>query len=138
MPHDGHHHETDPSAEDAPRPLIVAVTSQNFRSVTAHAGKTRRFLLFSVTGDTIRAEGRFDLPKTMALHGWRKDKPHPIFAVDVLLAGSAGAPFRGRMAREGVHCEVVGEGAPAEEAVAAWVADGGPARLADTMQSAAE
>lgn len=131
MPHDTSA-DPDPQAEaaDGPRPLIVAVTSQNFRTVTAHAGKTRRFLLFSVTGDTVRPDGRFDLPKSMALHGWRKDKPHPIFAVDVLLAGSAGAPFQGRMAREGVRCVVVGEGAPAEDAVAAWVAGGGAAAVA--------
>lgn len=35
--------------------MKIAVTSQNFRTVTAHAGKTRRFLVFDIpSGDSPR------------------------------------------------------------------------------------
>ena len=31
--------------------MRIAVTSQNFRTVTGHAGKARRFLVFDVLND---------------------------------------------------------------------------------------
>ena len=89
---------------DAPAPLIVAVASQNGRTVTPHAGKTRRFLLFTVDADGVVAEaGRFELPKAMAVHGWRHDKPHPLYAVDVLVVATAGESFRRKLAEAGVE-----------------------------------
>ncbi len=87
-----------------PRPRLVAVASQNGRTVTPHAGKTRRFLIFTIDAEGhVEEAGRFDLPKAMAVHGWGRDKPHPLYAVDVLVVATAGESFRRKLAEAGVE-----------------------------------
>ena len=109
------HHHDDPDA-DAPRPRLIAVASQNARTVTPHAGRTRRFLLFTADADgTVTEAGRYDLPKAMTLHGWPGGRPHPLFGVDVVVVGSAGENFKRKLAEVGVRTVVV-EGAPVQEA----------------------
>ncbi|HAF55643.1 MAG TPA: nitrogen fixation protein, partial [Thauera sp.] len=44
--------------------MRIAITSQNFRTVTAHAGKARRFLVFDLSCPCLPREiERLDLPK---------------------------------------------------------------------------
>jgi len=83
--------------------MRIGVTSQNFRTITGHAGKTRRFLIFEhdVTG-TLRESGRLDLPPEMSLHEFRGDD-HPLFTLDALLTESCGAGFIQRLSRHGVR-----------------------------------
>jgi uncharacterized protein (DUF302 family)/predicted Fe-Mo cluster-binding NifX family protein len=90
----------------------IAVTSQNFRTVTGHAGKARRFLILDDTG---RELDRLDLPKEMSFHEWHgaDDAPHPLDGVDVLITAGAGQGFRQRLARRGIRVEATGEGDPA-------------------------
>ena len=114
---------------DEPRPTLIAVTSQNWRTVTPHAGKTRRFLLFTATAaGQVAPAGRFDLPKAMTVHGWGHGKPHPLEACDMLVVGSAGETFRRRMARVGVRVVVAETDDPETAAAAALAA--APARAA--------
>ena len=69
--------------------MKVAVTSQNFRSVTAHAGKTRRFLIFDLRcACSPRESERLDLPKEMSFHEFRGDR-HPLDGVSALITGGA-------------------------------------------------
>jgi hypothetical protein len=90
----------------------IAVTSQNFRTVTAHAGKTRRFLIFDVRCPcTPREVDRLDLPKEMSFHEFRGDR-HPLDGVTALITGGAGHGFRVRMAQRGVELVITGEGDP--------------------------
>lgn len=116
-----HHHPGDDDAE--PRPLLLAVASQNGRTVTPHAGRTRRFLLFTAAGDgAVAPAGRYELPKAMTLHGWPGTRPHPLFAVDVVVAGSAGENFVRKLAEAGVRVVVLPDlevARAAERAVAA-------------------
>jgi predicted Fe-Mo cluster-binding NifX family protein len=83
--------------------MKIAVTSQNDRSVTPHAGRTRRFLAYTIdeTGKPVEAD-RLDLAKTLSLHEFHGEGPHPLDAVDVLLAGSFGEGFVRRMAGRGI------------------------------------
>lgn len=82
--------------------MRIAVASQNFRTVTPHAGKTRRFLIFEVaTGAPAREAGRLDLPKELSIHEFRGEGPHPLDEVEAVIAGSAGAGFVRRMAARG-------------------------------------
>jgi predicted Fe-Mo cluster-binding NifX family protein len=126
--HHHHHHHDDGDGDDGPRPLLIAVASQNARTVTPHAGKTRRFLLFTADADgTVAPAGRYELPKAMTLHGWPRARPHPLFCVDVVVVGSAGANFRQKLAEAGVRTLVV-EGAPVQEAAARAAAEAAPAQ----------
>lgn len=83
--------------------MKIAVTSQNFRTVTPHAGRTRRFLVYAVEpgGEPVEVE-RLDLPKEQALHEFHGGGAHPLDAVDVLIAGSFGEGFVRRMAKRGI------------------------------------
>jgi predicted Fe-Mo cluster-binding NifX family protein len=82
--------------------MKIAVTSQNFRTITGHAGKTRRFLVFEPDASgNLRELERIDLPKDMSMHEFRGDV-HPIDAVDVLITGGCGAGFIRKMAARGV------------------------------------
>ena len=85
--------------------MRIAVTSQNFRTITGHAGKTRRFIIYDVngTGAPVEAE-RLDLPQGMSLHDYHGED-HPLFGLglDALITQGAGEGFRKRMARFGVR-----------------------------------
>lgn len=93
--------------------MRIAVTSQNFRTVTAHAGKTRRFFIFEAEpGGEPQEVERLDLPKEMSLQAYAGDGPHPVESVDVLVTGGCGQGFPGRMARAGVAVVVTDETDP--------------------------
>jgi len=104
--------------------MKIGVTSQNFRTITGHAGKTRRFLVFSRDEEGTAIEiDRLDLPKELSMHEFRGDV-HPIDSLDVLITGGCGEGFRQRMARRGIRVVTTSETNP-ETAVAA-VLDGLP------------
>jgi predicted Fe-Mo cluster-binding NifX family protein len=93
--------------------MRFAVASQNFRTVTGHAGKTRRFLVFEATPDQAPREvERFDLPKAQSIHEFGGDGPHPLDSVAVVIAASAGEGFIRRMAARGVIAVVTDEADP--------------------------
>ena len=59
--------------------MRIAVTSQNFRTITGHAGKSRRFLILEADGVTDPIEiDRLDLPMDLSLHEYHGDD-HPLF-----------------------------------------------------------
>jgi predicted Fe-Mo cluster-binding NifX family protein len=101
--------------------MRIGVTSQNFRTVTGHAGKTRRFLIYEADGrDAPREVERLDLPKEMSLHEHHGDD-HPVYGLDAVVTGSCGAGFVQRLARFGVRVVATSETDPAT-AVAAVAA----------------
>ena len=80
--------------------MRIAVTRQNFKTVTGHAGKTRRFIVFETDGTSAPTEvQRLDLPSGMSLHDYHGDD-HPLFTLglDALVTQGAGDGFRARMA----------------------------------------
>ena len=85
--------------------MHIAVTSQNFRTVTGHAGRARRFIIFEADGATPAKEvGRLDLDAQMAIHGYSSDAAHPLDGMDVLITGGAGgigSAFGAAYVREG-------------------------------------
>jgi len=92
--------------------MKIAVTSQNFRTITGHAGKTRRFLVFAAEHGSAPVEvGRFDLPPEMSMHEFAGG-PHPLDAVDVLLTASAGDGFVRKLGQRGVRVVITGEADP--------------------------
>lgn len=83
--------------------MKIGVTSQNFRTVTGHAGKTRRFLIYEIDGEGNPVEvDRLDLPKDMSMHEW-KGGPHPIDVVDVLITAGSGEGFVNKMAQRNIR-----------------------------------
>ena len=93
-------------------PIRIGVSSQNFRTITGHAGKSRRFIIFSGTGpdDLVESE-RLDLPKEESLHEFR-GLDHPLFHLDMLITGSCGNGFRQRLSQHEVQIHTTSESDP--------------------------
>ena len=88
--------------------MKIGVTSQNFRTITAHGGKARRFIIFEVSpGGQISETERLDLPKEMSIHEHPCNAAHPIDGLDVLITGSCGDGFLRKLADRGIksHCD---------------------------------
>ena len=92
--------------------MKIAVTSQNFRTITGHAGKTRRFLIYSKNehGKWLESD-RLDLPKEMSMHEFRGSK-HPIEEVNVLITAGCGQGFINKMGARGVEVITTSEPDP--------------------------
>lgn len=102
--------------------MRIAVTSQNFREITGHAGRARRFLIFDVDAAASVSEvERLDLHKELAMHGFDDHQPHPLDETDVLITAGAGDGFIHRMARRGIRVVTTSEGDP-ETVVHAYLA----------------
>lgn len=84
--------------------MRVAVTSQNFKTITGHAGKSRRFLIYDLEpgSEPVETE-RLDLPKELSLHEYH-GQDHPLYQhqIDAILTGGAGQRFFDRMAEQGI------------------------------------
>jgi predicted Fe-Mo cluster-binding NifX family protein len=92
--------------------MKIAVTSQNFKSVTGHAGKSRRFIIFDVgTPCDVPEVVWLDLPMEMSIHEFSGGK-HPLDDMDVILTASAGQGFIAKLARRGVQVITCGESDP--------------------------
>ena len=96
--------------------MKIGVTRQNFRTITGHAGKTRRFLIYTPGNQGKPVETcRLDLPKEMAMHEFR-GLEHPLDDLDVLITGGCGEGFVKRMAAKGVRVIATSETDPATAA----------------------
>ena len=94
----------------------IGVSSQNFRTVTGHAGKARRFLLYETSGHgQVREAGRLDLPKIMSMHEFHGED-HPLFELDVVITAGCGDGFIRRMYAKGVTVIATSETDPARAA----------------------
>jgi predicted Fe-Mo cluster-binding NifX family protein len=102
-----------PGQDIRTRLMKIAVTSQNFRTITQHAGKTRRFLIYEKDPKTGQANelSRLNLPKQMSMHEFQGDD-HPIFEMDYLITGSGGQGFIRRMNDAGVEVIITSEQDP--------------------------
>ena len=98
--------------------MKIAVTSQNFRTITGHAGKTRRFLMFCGDSASDLAEcERLDLPRDMSMHAFQGDV-HPVDSADVLITAGCGDGFKRRMAARGIRVVTTSETDPLKAAQA--------------------
>lgn len=96
--------------------MLIGITSQNFRTITGHAGKTRRFIVYRTDAENVPQEiERIDLPKTISLHEYHGDD-HPLFALDVVITAGCGDNFRQRLASRGLTVIATSESDPATAA----------------------
>jgi predicted Fe-Mo cluster-binding NifX family protein len=101
--------------------MRIAVTSQNLRTVTGHAGLNRRFMVWEAEpgAEPVRAED-IEIPKELAFHNFHGTDPHPVDGVDVLITGGCGDGFIRRLAARGVTVLRTSESDP-EAAVRAYL-----------------
>ena len=92
--------------------MKIAVSSQNFKSVTGHAGKSRRFIIFDVGSPCDVPEVVWlDLPMEMSFHEFTGGK-HPLDEMDMIVTASAGQGFVSKMAQRGIRVVISEERDP--------------------------
>jgi predicted Fe-Mo cluster-binding NifX family protein len=91
---------------------LIALTSQNRRQVTEHAGRCRNFLVYEVQGDHIGEPRLIELPLGSSLHETAAGQTHPLDAVDVLISASMGDGLRVKLAERGIQACVTDETDP--------------------------
>lgn len=100
--------------------MKIAVTSQNRKNVTGHAGRCRKFWVFSVENNKIVDKQLLELPKEQALHETAPNAPHPVDHIDILIAGGMGKGLMKRLERRGIKGVVTKEDDP-ETAVSLYL-----------------
>ncbi|MCB1802863.1 MAG: nitrogen fixation protein [Gammaproteobacteria bacterium] len=100
--------------------MRIGVTSQNFRTITGHAGKSRRYLVFTADGkgELVEVE-RFDLPLEMSIHAYHGEA-HPVFGLDMVITGGCGEGYVRRLAAHGVQVVATSATDPVTAATAAF------------------
>ena len=88
--------------------MKIAITSQNKRTVSGHAGKTTRFVVFEVDGAKIVEKSLIELEKDNVLHEHFHGNPapdyvHPVLEMDVVITGSMGPGFPIKMKANGIE-----------------------------------
>lgn len=103
--------------------MRIAVASSDFTTVTGHAGRARKWLVYEVTesGD-LAAPVRVELAADAVFHHAEDGRPHALDGVDAVIAQSAGDGFLRNMERRGIRAVLTAEPAP-ERAVRAVLAD---------------
>ncbi|CAH2600734.1 Nitrogen fixation protein [Rhodovastum atsumiense] len=95
--------------------MKIAVTSQNFRQVTGHAGRARRFLIYDVQpGAAPQETARLDLEAGQSFHDMEGVGAHPIDGVHVLLSAGFGGHFAQVMAERGIEVAITDREDPVE------------------------
>ncbi len=100
--------------------MNIGISSQNFRTITGHVGKARRFLIFAPdSGGNMMEVDRLDLPQEMSMHNFRGEA-HPLDRLDVLITQSCGQGFMRNMASREVQVFTTSETDPLKAAQAVY------------------
>jgi predicted Fe-Mo cluster-binding NifX family protein len=114
--------------------MRIAITSQNFKTITGHAGQTRRFIVYEANdAKEIHEVERIDLPKELTMHEYRGGE-HPLFSLNLqaIVTQSAGQGFIQRVEQHGIKVLVTSESDPA--VAIALVITGQPLPAADERE----
>lgn len=92
--------------------MKIAVTSQNRKTITEHAGRCRKFWVFNIDNNKIVDKQLLELPKEQAFHDSSAHEPHPLDNVDVIITGGMGQGLMMRLERKGIKGIVTKESDP--------------------------
>jgi predicted Fe-Mo cluster-binding NifX family protein len=83
--------------------MKIAVTSQNRRSVTNHAGRCRRFWIFDIEGGQVQGQTLIELDKGGSLHDIAPDIPESLQSVDRFVTAGLCENMKRRLQRAGIE-----------------------------------
>ncbi|OAN49896.1 NifB/NifX family molybdenum-iron cluster-binding protein [Magnetospirillum moscoviense] len=93
--------------------MKIAVASADFTKVSGHAGRARKWLVFTVAEDgTVAGPERVEFGADQVFHHHPDDQPHPLDGTTVLIAQSAGDGFLKHMAKRGIEAVLTAETDP--------------------------
>jgi predicted Fe-Mo cluster-binding NifX family protein len=77
--------------------MKIAVTSQNKKTITGHAGKCRRFWIFDIEEKKIKSKEMLEISTEEMFHGNHSTKPHPLDIANVFITESMGMGLQTRL-----------------------------------------
>jgi len=83
--------------------MKIAITSQNRRTVTAHAGRCRRFWVYDIEDGEVRERELLELAKTDTLHELSPAIPAALTGIDVLVSTGMCDNLVARLGRNGIE-----------------------------------
>lgn len=84
--------------------MNIAVSTQDFRTISGHAGQARRWLVFAAEeGNQPVVAENLELPPNLVFHHFKGSGSHPLDAVSVLITRFAGEGFVIKMAKRGIE-----------------------------------
>lgn len=90
--------------------LTIAIATDDFATVSGHAGQATRWLLFDCReGEPLGPARRIELDRSQVFHRWEDQAAHPLDGVEVMVARSAGEGFLRRMRKRGVDVLLTSE-----------------------------
>ena len=91
--------------------MKIAVASSDFRSVSGHAGRAKRWLVFSVDAQsTVSAPEHLELPADQVFHYVEESgAAHPLDGIDAVITLSAGDGFVKHMEKRGATVALTAE-----------------------------
>lgn len=100
--------------------MKIAVTSQNRKSITSHAGKCRKFWVYEIEDNRVCGKQLLELPLSQSFHESDHDAPHPLDGVKLLITGGHGRGLQLRLQQMGIVALATAETDP-DKAVADWL-----------------
>lgn len=100
--------------------MKIAVTSQDRKTITEHAGRCRKFWIFEIEDQQIVKHTLLELPKEQSFHDCSRQDAHPLDSVDVLISGGMGQGLIARLAGRGIKGIITEERDP-EQAVSCYL-----------------
>ena len=100
--------------------MKIAITSQNRKTITEHAGRCRKFWVFNIKNNKIIDKKLLELPKEQAFHESSPHESHPLDDIDVLITGGMGQGLMTRLERNNINGLVTKESDP-EKAVLSYL-----------------
>ena len=104
--------------------MKIAVSSQNRKAITGHAGKCRKFWLYEVQAGQIQSKQLIELSIAESFHevahASRAAASHPLDGINLLITGGLGRGLQNRLKQQGIQALATAETDP-DRAVAAWL-----------------
>lgn len=100
--------------------MKIAITSQNRRTITEHAGKCRKFWVYAIEQGATMHKELLELPLEQSFHESSPQQAHPLDTVQVLITGGMGPGLQQRLAAKGIEALITTETDP-DRAVAAYL-----------------
>lgn len=102
--------------------MQIAVTSQNRKSITEHAGKCRNFWIYDIQEGAVTGRRLVELSIDQSFHASHHQLAEPLAGVNVLITASMGAGLHHRLKQNGILPVITQEENP-DTAVAALLAN---------------
>jgi len=100
--------------------MKIAVTSQNRRTVTSHAGRCRRFWIYHVRDGAPVGRELLELPREQSFHESSPGEAHLLDGIQALISQGMGDGLVRRLARMGARGYLT-EASDPDEAVRRWL-----------------